>query len=124
MEFVLTGFRQNNNVRQYSFQAIAADRTRSVVKIGADLSLMRKHNIPLQELPLLCRRLLEGSSEMPKTQGLMFTEQDMLGYAKDRASAELAAGLKRKKHRPPVSTNLGQAWRTGFSVGSPEGGTK
>ncbi|PYT19255.1 MAG: hypothetical protein DMG59_01035 [Acidobacteria bacterium] len=109
MEFVLTGFRQDTNIRRYRFEAIAADRTRKEVIVGADLGLIRKYKIPLQELPLLCRRLLEGHAEAT---ALMFTETDMLGYANDRAAAAHAAEQKRRAHRAPTSSRVGQAWRT------------
>ena len=35
MEFVFTGFRQTSNVRQYSFDGIGADRTRTRFIVGA-----------------------------------------------------------------------------------------
>ena len=49
MEFVFTGFRQNSNVRQYSFDGIGADRTRTRFIVGADLALSRKYAIAMQE---------------------------------------------------------------------------
>jgi hypothetical protein len=111
MEFVLTGFRQEINVRQYTFEAVAEDRRRTRVTVGADLALIRKYKIPLQELPLLCRRLLEGNGVAAKSSSLMFTEKEMLGYAKDRAAAEEAAALKRRAHRVPVSRRAA-GWRS------------
>ena len=83
MNFAFTGFRQNDSVRQFVFQSVTPPREKFTV--GADLNLVRKHNIPLQELPLLCRRLLEATDEPQKSPGLVFTEQDMLGYVEKRA---------------------------------------
>ena len=117
LEFVFTGFRQESDIRRYTFHIIAADRTKTAVTVGADLSLIRKHRIPLQELPLLCRRLLEnqtGTSKAP----LMFTEKDMLGYVSQRVAAEQVAEMKRRAHRTPVSSRAGQAWRTAGKAGS------
>lgn len=114
MEFVLTGFRQERNVRQFTFQAVGEDRSRRQITVGADLTLIRKHKIPLQELPLLCRRLLEGSTESLKGNELMYTEKEMLVYASDRAAAEFTAEQKRRAHRVPSSSHTGQAWRTRF----------
>jgi len=119
MEIVLTGFRQERNVRQFAFQAIGEDRTRREIIVGADLTLIRKHRIPLQELPLLCRRLLEGSIGALKANELMYTEKDMLGYASDRAAAEHTAEQKRRAHRVPASSHTGQAWRTRFGKPGP-----
>lgn len=124
VEFVLTGFSQENNVRRYTFQALPAGNQKPVggVKAGAgqvkewtvsaDLSLMRKHKIPLQELPLLCKRLVEQQSEQGKEDALMFTERDMLGYASNRSAAELAAEVKKRARRMPSSNRVGMAWRT------------
>ena len=113
MQFVLAGFQQNLNMRRYTFEGIDADRRRKEVTVEADMGLIRKYKIPLQELPLLCRRLVEGlTGEAAVAGAIMFTENDMLGYAKDRATAESLAEQKRRAHRAPVSSRIGQAWRT------------
>src|SRR5579862_1854925 len=103
MEFVLTGFRQDANVRRYTFQGISDDRTRSEFSVGVDLGLIRKHRIPMQELPLLCRGLLQGQPAEDAVGPLMFTENDMLGCASRRAAEqEVADQKKRNHHRPPL----------------------
>ncbi|MBI3679070.1 MAG: hypothetical protein HY235_01485 [Acidobacteria bacterium] len=121
MEFVLTGFRQDNNIRRYAFQGIAADRKRTEFTVGVDLSLVRKYQIPLQELPLLCCHLLTGHAEGGQTKTLTFTEEDMRGYASRRAAAQDAADLKRKAHRRPPSSRTGQAWRSQMATESGSG---
>jgi hypothetical protein len=114
MEFVLAGFRQDSNIRRYNFEAVGGDRTRRTITVGADLNLIRKYKIPLQDLPLLCRRLLEGRVEVATLMltELMFTEKDMLQCADDRAAAVFAAAQKRRAHHPPASSRVGQAWRS------------
>ena len=130
VEFVLTGFSQENNVRRYTFQALPSGNhkpagiqkpagshkpegnSKKEWTVSADLSLMRKHRIPLQELPLLCKRLLEAQGENGKNDALMFTESDMLGYASNRTAAELAAEVKKRARRMPSSSRVGMAWRT------------
>jgi len=103
MEFMLTGFRQDNNVRRYTFQGIDEDRKRSEFTVGVDLSLVRKHRIPMQELPLLCRGLLQGRPLEEAADPLMYTEKDMLGYTVRRAAEqEIADQKKRNHHRPPL----------------------
>ena len=109
MEFVLTGFRQDRSMRHYAFESVSAERKREACSVCADLSLLHKHKIPLQEVPLLCRRLLEGA-EPGARQKLVFSEAEMLRYTISRA-AKLEAGMQRKRHRPPVSSRVGLAWR-------------
>jgi hypothetical protein len=108
VEFVLAGFSHEQNIRTFAFTAIAADRTQRLITVGADLDLIRKHRIPLQELPLLCRRLLEGSFETLTTGALMFTEQDMIGYAHNRSALADAAAQKRRAHPVPVPGRTGR----------------
>ena len=113
MEYVLTGFHQASSIRQYAFQRIAADRTRTEFTVGVDLDLVRKYQISLQELPLLCRHFLEGqppAQEAEEAHTMTFSEEDMLGYANRRA-AEQSEAKKKKAHRMPPS-NGGEAWRS------------
>jgi hypothetical protein len=106
MEFVLTGFKQLDNIRQYHFDAVGQDRSRQQVTVGADLSLIRKYHIPLQELPLLCRLLLERRATI---EAAAFTESDMVQYVNERAARANAPAEKRR--RGPVSDRVGHAWR-------------
>jgi hypothetical protein len=121
MEFVLIGFRTENNIRRYAFDAVSSSHVRTHVTVGADLRLAREYRIPLQELPLLCRRLLESLPEAPPRQTpksqLMYTEKEMVGYAKDRAQAETVAEQKRRAHRVPVIR------RNGSRPGAPKTAT-
>ena len=93
MRILLVGFRQERDMRQFAFRAIAEDGSRREITVEADLTLVRKLKIPLQELPMLCRKFLEGNIEALK---LVFTEQDMLAYTRSRAAAALTAELKRQ----------------------------
>ena len=108
MTFVLTGFHTFDNIRQYDFDVVGEDRRRQHVTVGADLDLIRRYGIPLQELPLLCRRLLEG---LTKIETIMFTETDMERYASER-TAKANALIKRQARRPQVSDRTGLAWRS------------
>lgn len=109
MGFILTGFRQDRSVRRYAFDYVSAEQGREACVVCADLSLLQKHHIPLQEVPLLCRRLLEAADAGARHQ-LVFSETDMLSYATNRA-AKLEGDLKKRKHRAPVSRRVGLAWR-------------
>ena len=110
MNFVFTGFRQDDSVREYAFQA--ATQPPEKFTVGADLNLVRKHNVPLQELPLLCRQLLEAKDEPRKSPSLVFTEQDMLAYVENRARVAHDAESKRRKFRVAASPRIGEAWRS------------
>ena len=110
MNFVFTGFRQDDSLRHYLFQSVT--RPSEKFTVGADLNLVRKHSIPLQELPLLCRRLLEAKDEPLNSPSLVFTEQDMLGYVEKRARAAHDAELKRRKFRIAASRRIGEAWQS------------
>ena len=108
----MTGFRQNGHLRHLSFQMIAADRSRKEVTVQTDVDLLRKYKIPLQELPLLCTRFLAANPERLTAHLLLFTEQDMQTHAGVRSAALAAQQEKKRAHRMPVSSKLGQAWRS------------
>ena len=110
MEYVLTGFKQDENIRLFAFDGIDNVRARTRFTVGVDISLIRKYAISLQELPLLCRHLLEGHAETGPDRKLTFTEADMVGFADRRAAAQQAAE-ERKVHRKPPSHRVGEAWR-------------
>ncbi len=111
MEFLLSGFTQLENIRQYSFDAVGQDRVRQQVTVGADLGLIHRYGIKLQELPLLCRRLLEKRGSIEAT---MFAESDMMQYSNERAAELEALKEKRRDHPRPVSNRVGHAWRGSF----------
>ena len=108
MTFVLTEIRTFDNVRRYYFDVVSEDQSRRQVTVGADLDLIRRYRIPLQELPLLCLRLLEGHTE---NETMMFTEIDMERYASERTAEANTLLQRRKGRRPQVSNRVGQAWR-------------
>jgi len=101
MEFVLTGFRQEANMRRFAFQRVATDHSRTEFTVSADMALIVKHKIPLQELPLLCRALLEDRNDTGPAKAVIFTENEMLGYVQRRSAAKDEADRKRAQHRSP-----------------------
>jgi|HubBroStandDraft_6_1064221.scaffolds.fasta_scaffold3038880_1 hypothetical protein len=110
MTFTLTGFKEGNGLRRFVFQGTAADRSRTTVVVGADVSLARKHDIRLQELPLICLRLLESLDTEGLVSPITLTEDHMTAI---QTAARSAA--EKKPHKPPrrPSPETGQAWRTG-----------
>jgi len=111
MDFTLTGFRQDREIRHFRFQATDDDRMRREFTVDADVGLLRKYGIALQELPLLCRRLLEKNPLSRETQVVTFSEDLMREHAEHCESLRRAAIEKRKSYRRPRSNRLGQGWR-------------
>lgn len=110
MSFILTGFTQDLGFRVFAFERVNADRTRALFTVRADLGLVRKYGIRVQELPLLCRDLLDKCDESEEKRALIFSEDDMQLRARDCALAREAAAM-RKPPRKPAGANLGAAWR-------------
>ena len=98
MQFSLIGFRQDTGFRVFTFEGTASDHTRTAYTVRADLALTRKHGIRVQELPLLCRGLLERAGEGEQKFTAIFTEEEMSLHA----AARNVAVLKRKSswHKP------------------------
>jgi len=111
MQFILTGFTQDLAFRVFAFERMGLDRVRTKVVVKADLAMSRKYGIAVQELPLLCRNLLERSEGGAETHSLTFTEDDMNLHAKGCAAAKQAAASRRKPPRRTPSENVGAAWR-------------
>jgi hypothetical protein len=111
MQFMLTGFTQDMAFRVFAFERMGSDRVRTKMVVRADLALIRRYGIQMQELPLLCRNLLERSDNDAETHTLTFSEDDMSLHAKDRAIAKEAAASRRKPPRRTPSENVGAAWR-------------
>jgi hypothetical protein len=112
MQFTLTGFKQDLGFRVFSFERVAADRTRTPCSIKADLSLVRTYGIRVQELPLLCRDFLEQHDHGIQETTLILTENDMKIHA-DLCTATRNEAAKRRKppRRTPTAATTGAAWR-------------
>ena len=110
MQFVLTGFSQASEFRTFAFEGIAADRKRTAFTVRTNLTLTRQYGIRLQELPLLCRAVLERRHEAQQQRAFTFAEEDMRLHA-DAAAAREAAARQRKPPRPPAPDRVGAAWR-------------
>jgi len=115
MQFVLTGFTHDLGFRVFAFDRIGDDRVRTKCTVRADLALARRYGIQIQELPLLCRGLLDRSSEDGEQetgeQTMIFSEDELRSCANQRSAAREAAASKRKPPHRPSGENLGAAWR-------------
>lgn len=112
MQFILTGFTQDTGFRVFAFESTATDRKRTEYTVRADLALTRRYGIQIQELPLLCRALLERRGEDDQPCAMTFTEDEMRMHANTCAEARHAALLKRKAPRRPAPNRQGAiGWR-------------
>ena len=108
MQFILKGFVPETGFRVFAFEGVADDRSRTEFKVRTDLSLIRRYGIRVQDLPLLCRRLLERRGEGEPTCTLTFTEEEMSIHAKSLAADREAAERKRSRRTPPSPREWGQ----------------
>ena len=110
MQFILTGFTQDTGFRVFAFEGIAGDRTRTAFTVRTDLALIRRYGIRVQELPLLCRGLLERRDDGVQERTMTFTEEGMRLHADSRA-ADRDAAQRRKSTRRPPPTRPETGWR-------------
>ncbi len=111
--YIFTGFSQTAGIRIYAFECVG-DGRRVDYTVKVDLALIAAYGIRIQDLPLLCRDLLQQRIEPVELSCLTFTEQDMRSHAERRATAKEEALQKKKPARHPVNTNPGASWRTSF----------
>jgi hypothetical protein len=111
MQFVLTGFTEHLGFRVFAFEGVAAGQQRTKFTVKAELALMPRYGIRLQELPLLCRGLLDRQDEGADLQALTFTEEQMRACADERAASREAAAKKKKSPPKPNGVTPGLGWR-------------
>ncbi len=109
-QFILKGFSHSMGARVFAFERVAADRSRIAVSVTADLDLTRRYGISLQELPLLCRAVLERSDEEPGRRAFVYTEEHMRLHA-EGVAARAEAARQRKPPRRPAGEQGGSGWR-------------
>jgi hypothetical protein len=104
VQFVFTGFSQEVEFRVFAFERIGEGQIRTKFSVRTELALLRKYGIRLQELPLMCRGILERRDEGEVNFTTTFTEAEMSVYAKDLAAARQTAAEKRRRFSPPART--------------------
>ncbi len=130
MQFVLVGFTQDAGFRVFAFEGIGEDRARTKFTVRADLALIRGYEIRVQELPLLCRGLLERMTQAAiegagqeaaspeaasREHTWIYTEEEMRLHASTCAEARDAAQRKKSMRRfglnqPGAGSRSPQAW--------------
>lgn len=109
IQYILTGFTHDVGFRVFAFECVGEDRIRTAFSVRADLALIRKYGIRVQELPLLCRSILEQRDANDTKRTFTYTEDAMCVRATVLAAE--AAEQKRKPPRRPPSENVGASWR-------------
>ena len=107
MVFKLMGFTNELSLRRFTFELVGSGPPRTMVVV-ADMALVRKHKIPLQELPLLCLRLLESLTAAAKGT-VVFPEKEMIEYANRREEAKNLAEQKRRQFSAAKPDSRGDA---------------
>ena len=99
MKLLYMGFRhETTGVRLYSFEGVASEGIRKGFLVTADIALLTKHHVQIQEAPMMCLRLLESSAEAePQPELLVLTEADMLAHIRAKAAEREKAASKRTK---------------------------
>jgi hypothetical protein len=112
-QFILTGFTQTAGIRLYAFEGmVEGGRIRRTVEV--DLAKIPGYGIRIQDLPLLCRDLLQRRLEVDGPSPCIFNELEMSNHASRLTIAREEAEQKRKAPRHPPAANTGTAWRTTF----------
>ena len=99
MKLLYMGFaHKTTGIRQYIFQGLISDGTRKGLFVTTDVALLTKHHIQIQEVPMMCLRLLESAAEaQPQLALFILTEADMLAHISAKAAVKEQAASKRMK---------------------------
>ncbi len=97
MQFVLTGFTQDTAFRVFEFDYVGPGKVRTQFTVRADLGLIRRYGIQVQDLPALCRDVLEARSEADEVRTPIFTGRKRDERARDGICAAGAKSWRRKE---------------------------
>ncbi|WP_031499885.1 hypothetical protein [Bryobacter aggregatus] len=111
LQYMLAGFTQVAGFRVFAFERMGEDRIRTKCAVRANLEQARRYGIQVQDLPLLCRSLLEQHENGVQTPLLTYGEEEMSRYAKNCTENREAAALKKKAFRKPVAAVAETPWR-------------
>jgi hypothetical protein len=112
-QFIFAGFTQTAGIRIYAYESIG-DQGRTGHTVEVDLALIPGYGIRIQELPLLCREILQQRALPDDIAACVFTEQQMRSHSEKLATAREEAAQKRKPPKLPAVANTGSAWRNTF----------
>ena len=108
--FLLTGFTQAAGIRIYAFEG-RVDAKRIDYTVEVDLALIHGYGIQIQDLPLLCREILQQRVEPDEISAIVFTEQRMRSHAEKLAIAREEAQSRKKHPKHIPSPNADNGWQ-------------
>jgi hypothetical protein len=103
-QFLLTGFTQTAAIRVYAFERRVDARLLDYT-VEVDLALISGYGIRIQELPLLCRELLQQKEQPDEIGAYIFTEQRMRSRAEELAAVKEEADRRKKERRSAASAD-------------------
>ena len=110
-QFTLNGFRQVTGFRVFSFDRRVKDGPHETFTVETDLELIHRYRIPLQELPSLCKEVLEQHHHGGEQRVFSLDQDAMRRYADcEAARAEIAKNRKTPR-RNGSENRRGAAWR-------------
>jgi hypothetical protein len=109
-DYILTGFSQTAGIRLYAFEGIG-DGLRVDYTVEVDLSLIPNYGIRIQDLPLLCRELLQKRVESSEISSLTFTEHEMRARAEKLAAEREESARRKNAGQRHLNANPGSGWR-------------
>ena len=110
-QFLLTGFTQAAGIRIYAFEG-RIDASRIEYTVEVDLALIPGYGIRIQDLPLLCRELLQQRAQPDEMSAVVFTEQRMRSHAEKLAVAREEAEHRKKQPRLLATAHAGTVGRS------------
>ena len=109
-QFLLTGFTQAAGIRTYAFEG-RVDASLIGYTVKVDLALIPRYGIRIQDLPLLCRELLQQRVQPDEIRAIVFTEQGMRSHAEQLAMVRKEAEHGKKRPRQFASADAETGWR-------------
>jgi hypothetical protein len=98
-QYVLTGFTQAAGIRTYAFES-RVDARWIACTVAVDLALIPGYGIRIQDLPLLCRELLQHQAKPEEIGPFFFTEQEMRSHAEKLAIVKEKSEHRKKQSKP------------------------
>jgi hypothetical protein len=95
-QFLLTGFTQTAGTRIYAFER-KGDAQKLGYTVEVNLALIPGYGIRIQDLPLLCRDVLQQREQPDDLCASTLTEQKMRSHAEELAAARATAAEHRKR---------------------------